>query len=149
MKLKREGSAELGARIRQKRQESGRTLTAVAEQTGISQSYLSQIERGDVTNPTIEVVFRILEALDQNLLLEASTTRAQPGSDSVYHSPFTLEELAATGEEYSGQDVVQLIRDVLKDPEIPLQQRRLLGKQLEGLVVATRKVLQEATGTSE
>jgi len=97
MKLKREGSAELGARIRQKRQESGRTLTAVAEQTGISQSYLSQIERGDVTNPTIEVVFRILEALDQNLLLEASTTRAQPGSDSVYHSPFTLEELAATG----------------------------------------------------
>jgi len=140
MKFRREGSAGLGATIREKRQEAGKTLTEVGQLTGISQSYLSQIERGEVTNPTIEVLYRILAALGQNLVLETTPPERLPrgAGNTVYHSPFTLEELASLGEEYAGQDVVRLVQDVLKDPEIPIQQRRLLGKQIEGLVEVTR-----------
>ena len=145
MKLRREGSAGLGAAIREKRRDAGKTLMEMSSLTGISQSYLSQIERGDVTNPTIEVLFRILSALGENLLLEARPTEATPtdGSGTVYHSPFTLEELASLGDEYSGQDVVRLIQDALKDPELSLQHRRLLARQIEGLVRTTRTVLEK------
>ena len=140
MKLRREGSAGLGAAIREKRHGVGKTLTEIAELTGISQSYLSQIERGEVTNPTIEVLFRILSALGENLLLEVGPAEgtSTDGSGTVYHSPFTLKELASLGDEYTGQDIVRLVQDVLKDAEMPLQQRKLLARQIEGLIGATR-----------
>jgi len=141
MKLRRQGSAGLGPTIREKRHEAGKTLTEVAGLTGISQSYLSQIERGEVTNPTIEVLYRILAALGQNLVLE--TTPPEPvttgAPSTVYHSPFTLEELAALRDEYAGQDVVRLVQDVLKDPDLTLSERRLLARQIEGLVEVTRR----------
>jgi len=145
MKLRREGSAGLGAAIREKRHAAGKTLTEVADITGISQSYLSQIERGEVTNPTIEVLFRILSALGENLLLEARPPEGAPtdGSGTVYHSPFTLEELASLGDEYSGQDVVRLVQDALKDPEIPVRERKLLARQIASIVETTRSVLDE------
>jgi transcriptional regulator with XRE-family HTH domain len=137
MKLRREGSTQLGVGLRQKRKESGKTLTEMARATGISQSYLSRIERGDVTNPTIETVFRVLDALSEDLLLQG--TRVAPRSTAlVYRSPFTLEELASMDEEYSGQPVVRLVQETLKSPDIPVEQRRFLGKQIDGLVTGLR-----------
>ena len=148
MKLRREGSAGLGATIREKRHEAGKTLTDVARLTGISQSYLSQIERGEVTNPTIEVLYRIIAALGQNLVLEATPSEPveRGGPSAVYHSPFTLEELSSLGDEYAGQDVVRLVQDALKDPEIPTQQRMLLAKQIEGLLTATKTEIRRQRG---
>jgi len=142
MKLKREGSAGLGATIRQKRHEKGMTVTTLAQESGVSQSYLSQIERGDVSNPSIEVVSRIFEALDEDLVLQAAK-RETSSPALVYMSPFSLEELASMDEEYSGQQVVRLVQDVLKDPEILIQQRRLLGKQIEGLLTATKEEIKK------
>ena len=134
----------MGAAIREKRHRVGKTLTEVAEITGISQSYLSQIERGEVTNPTIEVLFRILSALGENLLLEVGPAEgtSTDGSGTVYHSPFTLEELASLSDEYTGQDVVRLVQDVLKDPEIPLRQRKLLARQIKALLLASKEEIQ-------
>jgi len=149
MKLRREGSAGLGAAIREKRRDAGKTLMEMSNLTGVSQSYLSQIERGDVTNPTIEVLFRILSALGENLLLEARPPEdtSTDGSGAVYHSPFTLEELASLGDEYSGQDVVRLVQDVLKDHEIPLRQRKLLARQIASMIKATREELSRREGS--
>ena len=149
MKLRREGSAGLGAAIREKRHGVGKTLTEIAELTGISQSYLSQIERGEVTNPTIEVLFRILLALGENLLLEVRQPEdaLSNGDRTVYHSPFALDDLAGTEEEYSGQQVVRLVGEVLKDVRIPVDQRQLLGRQIESLARITREAIADESKT--
>jgi len=138
MKVKREGSIELGATIRKTRSEKGMTITCLAEKARISQSYLSQIELGKVRNPSIEVVCRIFEALDADLVLDVRRARRDSPPTLAYGSPFTLEELASMDEEYSGQEVVQVVREVLKDPRMSVEQRRLLGRQIAGLVKATR-----------
>src|SRR5688572_17392500 len=53
----------LGAGIRAERQRQGLTLAHVAEQAGLSQSALSQIERG-ITDPSIGSLRRIATALE-------------------------------------------------------------------------------------
>lgn len=142
MRLRREGSGELGSRLREKRTQRGMTLKQLSGQTGISQPYLSQIERGDVNNPTIEVLCRILEALGEDLTLQGSNLN-EGREPLMYGSPFTLEELAEMDEEYSGQGVVRLVREALKDPEVPLDQRKLLARQIESLVAVTRDELRK------
>jgi transcriptional regulator with XRE-family HTH domain len=54
---------QLGARIRVLRQARHLTLRDVAERSGVTESFLSQVER-DVTSPSIATVQRIARALD-------------------------------------------------------------------------------------
>ena len=53
----------LGSKLRQVRGSASLTLSEVANRSGLSVSYLSQIERS-VTNPSIGALNRICEALD-------------------------------------------------------------------------------------
>lgn len=53
---------ELGARIRSIRERQGRPLRTVAEQAGVSESFLSQVERG-VANPSVASLRSLAEAL--------------------------------------------------------------------------------------
>lgn len=57
---------ELGARIRSLRQARRLTLRDVAERAGVTESFLSQVER-DVTSPSIATVHRIARALDLSI----------------------------------------------------------------------------------
>jgi transcriptional regulator with XRE-family HTH domain len=57
---------ELGARIRSLRQGRRLTLRDVAERAGVTESFLSQVER-DVTSPSIATVQRIARALDLSI----------------------------------------------------------------------------------
>ncbi len=57
----------LGVKIQKLRQERNLTLTQLAENTGISKSYLSYIERNIQTNPSIEVLAKIASALGVNI----------------------------------------------------------------------------------
>jgi transcriptional regulator with XRE-family HTH domain len=54
---------ELGTRIRTLRQARRMTLRALASRAGVTESFLSQVER-DVTSPSIASVQRIARALD-------------------------------------------------------------------------------------
>ena len=70
-RLTREGTMEttdlqLGSRIRALRQARRRTLRDVAERAGVTESFLSQVER-DVTSPSIATVQRIARALDLSI----------------------------------------------------------------------------------
>jgi transcriptional regulator with XRE-family HTH domain len=56
----------LGARIRSLRQARRLTLRDVAERAGVTESFLSQVER-DVTSPSIATVHRIARALDLSI----------------------------------------------------------------------------------
>ena len=57
---------ELGGRIRALRQARRLTLRDVAERSGVTESFLSQVER-DVTSPSIATVQRIARALDLSI----------------------------------------------------------------------------------
>lgn len=57
---------QLGTRIRALRQARRLTLREVAERAGVSESFLSQVER-DVTSPSIATVQRIAHALDVSI----------------------------------------------------------------------------------
>lgn len=61
-----EAELRLGQRIRSRRQARRLTLRDVAERAGVTESFLSQVER-DVTSPSIATVQRIARALDVSI----------------------------------------------------------------------------------
>ncbi len=61
-----ETDLQLGSRIRAIRQTRRRTLREVAAAAGVTESFLSQVER-DVTSPSIATVQRIAHALDLSI----------------------------------------------------------------------------------
>lgn len=68
---------QLGTRIRALRQARHLTLRDVAERAGVTESFLSQVER-DVTSPSIATVQRIARALDLSIA-QLFTEDADPG----------------------------------------------------------------------
>ena len=57
---------ELGRQIRARREEAGRSLKDVAEEVGVSESFLSQIERG-VASPSIATLRGISDSLGTSI----------------------------------------------------------------------------------
>ena len=71
----------LGDKIRELREGIGLTQGQLADNAGVSQGYLSQLENGDVRNPSAAVLLRMAQAIhvDPEDLFEAAgypTTRA-------------------------------------------------------------------------
>lgn len=65
---------KLGDRIRQLREECGFTQGQLAHGSAVSQGYLSQLENGEVKNPSAAVLLRVAEAMqiDADDLFEAA-----------------------------------------------------------------------------
>lgn len=61
-----DGEVDLGARIRTLRLAQGATLRKLAAEAGVTESFLSQVERG-VASPSIASVQRIARALGQSI----------------------------------------------------------------------------------
>jgi transcriptional regulator with XRE-family HTH domain len=57
---------ELGGRIRTVREEKGLSLRTVADAAGVSESFLSQVERG-VASPSVASLRRVAEALGESV----------------------------------------------------------------------------------
>ena len=74
-----ETDLELGSRIRALRKARRRTLRQVAARAGVTESFLSQVER-DVTSPSIATVQRIARALDLSI---AQLFAEEPASGRV------------------------------------------------------------------
>ena len=53
----------LGERIKEIRKEKGMTISELAERAGVAKSYLSSIERNKQTNPSIQFIEKVSEAL--------------------------------------------------------------------------------------
>src|SRR5437870_5325231 len=64
----------LGDRIRQIRDELGLTQGQLASGSSVSQGYLSQLENGEVKNPSAAVLLRVAQAMqiDPDELFEAA-----------------------------------------------------------------------------
>jgi transcriptional regulator with XRE-family HTH domain len=65
---------KLGDKIRQLREETGLTQGQLANASSVSQGYLSQLENGEVKNPSAAVLLRIAQAINVNpdVLFEAA-----------------------------------------------------------------------------
>ena len=73
----------LGARIRSMRQARRLTLRQLADQAGVTESFLSQVER-EVASPSIASVQRIARALDLSIAeLFAATSIPARSSDAT------------------------------------------------------------------
>lgn len=143
MKIKLEGSKELGGKIRELREKTGKTLSQLAKDTGISKSYLSQIERAEVNNPTVEVLGRISNALGIDLVVRGSPSRNESRA-LVYASPFTVEDLEGTTEGALRNPTVQLLAKALNDSKTPENYKKLLERQIMGLISALKEELQSS-----
>jgi transcriptional regulator with XRE-family HTH domain len=70
---------KLGAKIRFYRQGKGWALANLAEKSGVSKAYISDLENGAAGKPNIQYVFNIAVALDVTLddLLKDTTSKQQ------------------------------------------------------------------------
>ena len=120
---------KLGDKIRQLREECGLTQGQLATSSSVSQGYLSQLENGEVKNPSAAVLLRVAQAMhvDPDELFEAAG----------YPTVRTLRQIY---KEYQATIDDELLRYLSRLPRD--RQRRLLTL-LEGM----EKVLTtEATG---
>lgn len=70
---------QLAVSLRDARRMSGITQTELAERTGLSRPWISQLEQGRITNPGIQRIFAICDALGVNISLTYMTpTEQQP-----------------------------------------------------------------------
>jgi len=75
----------LGKRILKQRKEKKLTLKHLANETGLSGKYISQVEKGEVI-PPVAVILQLSRALeiDSSLLLREEKKRAGKASESDY-----------------------------------------------------------------
>ena len=121
----------LGDRIKQLREKSGLTQGQLANQSSVSQGYLSQLENGEVKNPSAAVLLRVAQAMhvDSDELFEAAG----------YPTVRTLREI------YQGYEATvddELLRYLSR---LPRDRQRWLLFLLEGM----EKVLAGGDGDSE
>src|SRR3989442_14943101 len=109
----------LGDRIRQIRDELGLTQGQLATGSSVSQGYLSQLENGEVKNPSAAVLLRVAQAMrvDSDELFEAAG----------YPTVRTLRQLYEGYESTVDSDLLLFLAGLPRD-----RQRRLLSL-LEGV----------------
>ena len=138
MKVRKDAWEGFAEAVRTRRRELGLTAASVAKQCGMSRSYFSQIERGEIRNPTLETTDRILRALGLDLVL-GQPEPGQPPVALVYESPFSLDQSSEEVERVQTRSALALLRQTLRDERIPVAQRKLLEQQVAALVWVVRR----------
>jgi transcriptional regulator with XRE-family HTH domain len=121
---------KLGDKIRALREESGLTQGQLATYSAVSQGYLSQLENGEVKNPSAAVLLRVAEAMhvDSDELFEAAG----------YPTVRTLRRVYQGYESTVDDELLRYLAGLSRE-----KQRRLLSL-LEGI---EKLVMAEASGT--
>ncbi len=104
---------KLGDKIRELREEFGLTQGQLAGKASVSQGYLSQLENGDVKNPSAAVLLRVAQAMsvDADELFEAAG----------YPTVRTLRQIYQDYESNIDPDLLRYLGRLPRD-----RQRRLL-----------------------
>lgn len=100
--------ADLGAFIRQQRERTNTSLRKLAEKAGISNPYLSQIERG-LRKPSAE----ILKAIARGLSIQAESLYSRAGLLEEGFSPPTVVEAIET-DAHLNQRQKQVLLDIYR-----------------------------------
>jgi transcriptional regulator with XRE-family HTH domain len=125
---------KLGDRIRKLRDKCGLTQGQLAQSSSVSQGYLSQLENGEVKNPSAAVLLRVAQAMNINPddLFEAAG----------YPTARTLREIYERYESTIDSELLHYLADLPRE-----KQRRLLSL-LQGIeqVLANGETAPEWTG---
>ncbi len=129
---------ELGKRIRELREEIGFTQGQVAAEAAVSQGYLSQLENGDVRNPSAAVILRLAQSIhvDPDDLFEAA---GYP----------TVRTLKRVYEGYEANVDPDLLRFLTRLPRNRQRRLLLLLEGMEHLVEDTRRGVENTRGGVE
>lgn len=126
--------AEVGGRLRRRRQELGRTLAQVAEAAEISVPYIANLERGR-GNPTMDVLGRIADALDVSIAVlvgnEASAGVEEGGLAAEL--PRSLLEFSKSAY------FTETITELAKAQRVSIDAMRM--RVLNGMVSAPRRTI--------
>jgi transcriptional regulator with XRE-family HTH domain len=106
--------ADVGAYIREQRRKARMSLRKLSEAAGVSNPYLSQIERG-LRQPSV----RILQGIAKGLRVSAETLYAQAG---------ILEQVSGDND---------VLRVIYRDPGLTEGQRRALAEMYERFRIET------------
>lgn len=106
-----EEHVSLGIRIHDLREQRGMTLGDLERDSGVSKGYLSQLERGEASNPTVDILTKISQGLGvpvSELLGEANAeetalTRLPAGLRSL------MNQAAERGTPMADEDVRMLL----------------------------------------
>jgi transcriptional regulator with XRE-family HTH domain len=117
-------SETIGQRLRARRVELGRTLAEVAEQSGLSLPYVSNLERGR-GNPTLEALEALARALDVPLSsLLGESGPMEPMQVVLASAPPSLLQFSRSS------DFQETVADLAKqqgEPVDAMRQRVLVG----------------------
>jgi transcriptional regulator with XRE-family HTH domain len=110
---------KLGDRIRTLREKRGLTQGQLAQGSSVSQGYLSQLENGDVKNPSAAVLLRVAQAMhvDADDLFEAAG----------YPTVRTLREVYERYESTIDSELLRYLAD------LPREKQRKLLSLLQGI----------------
>lgn len=111
---------DLGAYLREQRESAQLSLRQLADVAGVSNPYLSQIERG-LKRPSAEILQQIAKGL-------------QVSAESLYVRAGILDERGADGDPAAGPDVITAIA---ADPALNDRQRGVLVEVYRSFVGAT------------
>ena len=79
-----EDATRIGPRLRAERSRAGLSHARLAQLTGLSKTYLVRLETDPSSNPSLEVLHRIAEALDITVAdLVGAQTRFEPDDASI------------------------------------------------------------------
>src|SRR4051794_9843691 len=107
--------AELGARLREARNDRKLSLRDIEKTSGINTGYLSQLERGEVAHPRPAILQRVADAYGEpfNVVMQwAGYVEADPGGVS----PNAQRALSVLGEDFSDEELkaMKAVLDVLR-----------------------------------
>lgn len=127
--------AELGARLRRRRLDLGRTLAWLAEKAEVSIPYVANLERGR-GNPTIDVLRRIAAALDVPL---GTLVGDVPGEDrdQVVELPRSLVDFSRS------ERFVREVERLAADQGVSIDEMR--ARVLSGMASAPRRASGQPT----
>jgi len=115
-----ENWAEIGRRVAAVRAEYRLTQRQLAEQLGITQRALSELERGRVLRPSgklTDAVRRVLQAENLNRAIVPGPTQTHPSLKEVAAVRRDVDQLAKTASPEHFRRVARLVRDALQFAE--------------------------------
>jgi transcriptional regulator with XRE-family HTH domain len=128
--------AQLGAYIREQRENAQYSLRQLAQAAGVSNPYLSQIERG-LRKPSAEILQQLAKALE--ISAETLYVRAGllDGAPETAHGGGGAAAAAADGSSAANHPVSRVIAAIGDDPALTRRQKQILREIYESFRAET------------
>jgi transcriptional regulator with XRE-family HTH domain len=128
--------AQLGAYIREQRENAQDSLRQLAQAAGVSNPYLSQIERG-LRKPSAEILQQLAKALE--ISAETLYVRAGllDGTPDAAHGGGAADLAAAGGSTLTSQPVSRVMAAIGDDPALTRRQKQILREIYESFRAET------------